>query len=166
MEKSDLTHFEPLDIDHVNNKYQLGENYKYLVERLGKANTKRLHLLKYYKEHHERIVGRPVAMDEITGSKPEEAIEPNEDDYHMSEVSPTLYTDISTVRETNYGCFDAPHDDSDSQSEAGGSEASYASTVGTDIIRILDPPASFGVTPFQCPYCFRIIIAKNRASWK
>jgi hypothetical protein len=52
MERIDMSHFEHFDIEHISNKYQLGEDYQYLIERLGKANTKRRQLLKYHNEHH------------------------------------------------------------------------------------------------------------------
>jgi hypothetical protein len=87
-----MTHFEPFDIEHVRNKYDgLGEDYRFLIERLGKANTKRRQLLKYHHEHHEKIIGRRVAETDT---------DLNENDY-LSEAPSEMRTTVSTAREGN-----------------------------------------------------------------
>ncbi|KAI5810617.1 hypothetical protein BZA77DRAFT_361001 [Pyronema omphalodes] len=58
IEKIDVSAFGPFDINHVRDKYGLGEDAQYLIERLGKANTKRRQLLKYNEQHHDKIAGR------------------------------------------------------------------------------------------------------------
>jgi hypothetical protein len=40
MEKIDMSVYETFDINHVRDKHLLGEEDNYLLERLGKANTK------------------------------------------------------------------------------------------------------------------------------
>jgi hypothetical protein len=54
----DVSHFEPFDIQHVSHK-SLNAT-KYLVERLGKANTRRRQLLRYHEKHHNKISGQPM----------------------------------------------------------------------------------------------------------
>jgi len=59
LQKSSLigvSHFEPFDIQHVSNKFPDAEPY--LVQRLGRSNTRRRQLLRYYERHHDEIVGR------------------------------------------------------------------------------------------------------------
>ncbi|KAI5794614.1 hypothetical protein FPQ18DRAFT_377255 [Pyronema domesticum] len=58
----------PREDGEDSNKYQLGEDYQYLIKRLGKANTKRRQLLRYHNEHHEKIVGRRVAVDDTAST--------------------------------------------------------------------------------------------------
>ena len=57
----DVSYFEHWDIKHINekfgqvdpqNKFRVAE---YLTRRLGKANTRRRQLLKYYESHHKTI---------------------------------------------------------------------------------------------------------------
>lgn len=51
-EKIDMSCFEFFDINHVRDKFKLTQDGDYLIERLGKANTKRRQLL------HDKMVGR------------------------------------------------------------------------------------------------------------
>ncbi|KAI5800957.1 hypothetical protein FPQ18DRAFT_63955 [Pyronema domesticum] len=84
MEKIDMSFFEPFDIEHVSNKFQLGDEYRYLLERLGKANTKRRQLLKYHYDHHEKIIGRRVITDaeeSTRGFRSADGIGIDENDY-------------------------------------------------------------------------------------
>jgi hypothetical protein len=69
MERIEIGHFEKFDIEHIGNKYRLeiDPEHHYLIECLGKANTKRRQTLKYNEEHHERIVGRRDAMESVMG---------------------------------------------------------------------------------------------------
>jgi hypothetical protein len=177
MEKIDMGYYESFDIQHVGNKYEIGLEYHYLIERLGKANTKRGQTLKYNEEHHERIVGRRDAMESVGGSVGEEA-EPNEDDF-FSEGPSAVQTNISTVYEGNaefsreeameVEYVAAETIDADRYSEVGFSQTSYALStydIESTNLRVPDPPIEFGNVPFQCPYCFRIVEINNRVSWK
>lgn len=158
IEKIDMTHFEPFDIEHVRNKYDgLGEDYRLLIERLGKANTKRRQLLKYHHEHHEKIIGRRVAETDTSL---------NENDY-LSEAPSEMRTTVSTAREGNVNLEYIAADvmNLENRSEAGFSQTSYASpTAQSGSLRVPAPPLGFHKGPFQCPYCFSIIVTDNRAS--
>jgi hypothetical protein len=99
MERIDMSHFERFDIEHVGNKYHLGEDSQYLIDRLGKANTKRRQLLKYDNEHHEKIIGRRIVFGD-TGSTDGEldgsSGDVGEDDF-FSEAPTDMRTTVSTV---------------------------------------------------------------------
>lgn len=53
----DISHFESFDLGHVTDKFLVSNTYKYLIERLAKANSRRRQLLKYYEMHHDKIIG-------------------------------------------------------------------------------------------------------------
>jgi hypothetical protein len=101
MERIDMSHFERFDIEHFGNKYHLVEAY--LIERLRKANTKRRQLLKYHKEHHEKIVGRRVAVGDTADGEldPGSLANVNEDDF-FSEAATDMRTAVSTVYSGEY----------------------------------------------------------------
>jgi hypothetical protein len=164
MDRIGMSHFERFDIEHVSNKYQLlGEDYQHLIERLGKANTKRCQLLKYHNEHREKIVGRRVAVS-ATGANDSELGLGSEDDF-FSEAPTDMRTTVSTVYSANLDLV-APVN-LDSPSEAGFSLTSYASsTADSGSLRVPAPPSGFDKGPFQCPYCFIVVETESRASWK
>jgi hypothetical protein len=68
LERMDMSHLERFDIEHLSNKYQLGADYQYLIERLGKANIKRRQLLKYHNEHHE-MMSTSIQKKEASGEE-------------------------------------------------------------------------------------------------
>ncbi|KAI5789384.1 hypothetical protein FPQ18DRAFT_261656, partial [Pyronema domesticum] len=153
MGEIDVSHFERFDIDNLSDKYQLGEDYKYVIERLGKANTKRRQLLKYHNEHHEKIVGRRVAVGDEGSSE-----DAGEGDF-FSEAPTDMRTTLSTVYSANLDLVEAVPVNLDSRSEAGSSLTSYASsTANSGNPRVLAPPPGFDKGPFQCPYCYIIML--------
>jgi hypothetical protein len=169
MEKIDMSFFEPFDIEHVSNKFQLGDEYIYLLERLGKANTKRRQILKYHHDHHGKIIGRRVITDaeeSAGGFDSADGIGIDENDY-LSEAPSAMHTAVSTVYEGNVDLVGVEAQNLDSRSEAGFSQTSCASsTTESDNPRVPAPPPGFDMGPFQCPYCFCIVETTNRTSWK
>jgi hypothetical protein len=163
--------FERFDIEHISNKYQLGEDYQYLIGRLGKANIKRRQLLKYHNEHHEKIVGRRVAVGDTASGEgeldPGPLADVGEDDF-FSEAPTDMRTTVSTVYSASINVVEVAPVDLDSRSEAGFSVTSYASsaTANSGSLRVPPPPPGFDKGPFQCPYCYIIVETENRASWK
>ncbi|CCX34341.1 Similar to hypothetical protein FG11061.1 [Gibberella zeae PH-1]; acc. no. XP_391237 [Pyronema omphalodes CBS 100304] len=113
MESINVSQFEPFDIDHIRNKYQLDDKHQYLIERLGKANTKRRQLLKYHEKHHDRMVGRRVTIDHApsTGggqSQTDPQVQPENEheqaDYY-SEAPSSMYTDVTVVYQDHFNQF-------------------------------------------------------------
>jgi hypothetical protein len=162
MEKIDMSFFEPFDIEHVGNKYyHLGDEFKYLIERLGKANTKRRQFLKYHNDHHERIIGHRTAI--MAGSTEESQFELGEDDFYGSEVPTDMRTTVTTVYEGDIDLVEVEALNLDSRSEAGFSMTSYATSTSSSesgALRVPPPPHGFEDGPFQCPFCFVIVEPK------
>ncbi|KAI5810621.1 hypothetical protein BZA77DRAFT_391361 [Pyronema omphalodes] len=192
IERIDVSAFGPYDINHVRDKYGLAENAQYLIERLGKANTKRRQLLKYNEQHHDRIAGRrrdvaghPVDADSTAGEEPDRQDEKGkgverqdmvgcaEEDYSFGEGSTTMQTIVSTVYEDNVpSSYEYRERDDDARSETGFTETSYATSAGptssSDKLRVPAPPNGYSDEPFQCPYCFKIVTnqGSNYMSWQ
>ncbi|CCX34318.1 Similar to Serine/threonine-protein phosphatase 6 regulatory ankyrin repeat subunit A; acc. no. Q505D1, partial [Pyronema omphalodes CBS 100304] len=176
MENINMSHFESFDIEHVKNKHQLSPDHGYLSERLGKANTKRRQILKYHEQHHEKIVGRRLAVIPVTGLGEEAAEQPetnkdgmNRHDYYSESEAPSaMRTTVSTVIEQNFEMelVEVDATNLDNRSEAGLSQTSYASSAsGSDSLRVPNPPNDYDGQPFECPYCFCFVSTENRASW-
>ncbi|KAI5816521.1 hypothetical protein BZA77DRAFT_353753 [Pyronema omphalodes] len=192
IERIDVSAFGPYDINHVRDKYGLPEDAQYLIERLGKANTKRRQLLKYNEQHHDKIAGRrrdvagnPGDTDSTAGEEPDCQDEKGkgvelrdmvgfaEEDYSLGEGSTTMQTTVSTVYEGNVpGSFEYHERDDDARSESGFTETSYATSAGptssSDKLRVPAPPNRYSDEPFQCPYCFKIVTnqGSNYMSWQ
>ncbi|KAI5792835.1 hypothetical protein FPQ18DRAFT_378220 [Pyronema domesticum] len=99
MEKIDVSSFEPFDIAHVSNKYPLNTEQQYIIERLGKANSKRRQILKCHQDRHEKVVGLRVPTAgavSADGSQGVEGIDIDEHDY-LSEAPSAMHTIVSTV---------------------------------------------------------------------
>ncbi|KAI5810630.1 hypothetical protein BZA77DRAFT_391364 [Pyronema omphalodes] len=192
IERIDVSAFGPYDINHVRDKYGLADDAQYLIERLGKANTKRRQLLKYNEQHHDKIAGRrrddtgnPGDTDSTAGDKADhqdvkgkgvdlqDVVGFDEEDYSFGEGSTTMQTTVSTVYEGNVpGGFEYHERDDDARSETGFTETSYATSAGStsssDKLRVPAPPNGYSDEAFQCPYCFKIVTnqGSNYMSWQ
>ena len=139
----DVSRYEHSDIEHVEQNFcpkDPQNNFrveKYLSDRLGKANTKRRQLLKYYESNAferntlanaPKLVKSTVEDDNATVKvKP---VDIERDEYRSSQPSPT--NDEIRV-----------HVPSPSAENA-----------------------AFEGNPFKCPYCFTIIKVKGRPDWE
>jgi hypothetical protein len=181
LEKIDMSDYESFDINHVRKKYPpINEENVYLLERLGKANTKRWQLLKYNEKHHGKIAGRrpeaasnPDGSDSIvTGDGEAQApsgefyvqgFEFSRSNYEFGTGSTTAQTTVSTVHDVTSQTLRRAgmHDYDDAQSVSGFSLTSYASSTwsasGSRNVRAPPPPNGFDGNPFECPYCSCII---------
>ncbi|KAF8243837.1 hypothetical protein K440DRAFT_497530, partial [Wilcoxina mikolae CBS 423.85] len=149
----DVSHFEYWDIMHVSHKFQDADDN--LINRLGKANTRRRQLLMYHRNHHQKIAD----------------FEHHE--YSIEEKPETVFTGISgqqtqTTVSTYVQRLRDP-DPIDSRSETDQSRTSFAtSTGGNQSLSVPSPPDeenSLNGEPFQCSYCFCVIKIDNRRSW-
>ena len=184
----DSSYFEGLDIKHVQKMFRPMDPQssfkvaKYLSERLGKANTKRRLLLKYYRVHNKEIpqyiddsriaiernelinAPKPVTSTMASGSL--RAATNILDLYRAATVDtttksqatlPTIMLGLSQANETE-------------QDEDQLSQTSYTtSTSHTIRIHVPSPPidnAAFIDEPFKCPYCCNIIKVRSRQDWK
>ncbi|KAI5785804.1 hypothetical protein EDC01DRAFT_661502 [Geopyxis carbonaria] len=194
-----VSHFEFFDIQHVLNKYpfagnSVGRKDNYLVERFGRANTKRRQLLEYHKKHHQKLARLPVLNSQlentifpvsIDAQNVDESKENERFDeleileakaesrcIDQSQAPPTIYSQ-TTLSTFVHPLFQrqvlADHDEN---SDAGISQTSYASTSsgGQHEIRIRVPPPpneekTLDGEPFECPYCFSIKKIESMNSW-
>ncbi|KAH8890590.1 hypothetical protein GQ53DRAFT_613633, partial [Thozetella sp. PMI_491] len=143
--RSDTSHFEPYDIGHVREAFNLLEEY--LVERLGKANSRRRQYFEYRKNHHDKLAygledaGDIAAQSTIASSIPEQ-----------------LKDHISAIQ--------APRVFEDDHSESGATQTSFATAADSKNRRVPSLPEAAYLGPFECPFCFMMISVTGRASWK
>lgn len=176
-----VSHFEEFDIRHLSHKFP--DAQRYLIERLGKANTKRRQLLKYYEMHHEKIAGHYGAQ--IDGPLPDPVLRAatgNDLDGGLggtaeaierptpSEGPATIATRPTQTTVSVYVAPDVSHANAYSETDDQ-SQTSYASSTsgGPANLQVPLPPkqeSAFDGEPFQCPFCFVIISVSGRQSWK
>ena len=149
------------DIGHVREKHPAGQKNEWLVERLGKAISRRRAFLKYRQEHHEKLSKDwDEIIDEIDQKRPET-------------VAMTKHTKATTFIVDSKAVVEKEG----SEPGSFGSQTSYEQTVmgeGTETRLAVPPlpkeafegvPFAYG-EPFQCPLCFTEQTVKNRAAWK
>ncbi|KAI5849907.1 hypothetical protein BZA05DRAFT_339219 [Tricharina praecox] len=141
----DVSHFEHFDIQHISNKFPGA--HPYLVERLGRSNTRRRQLLRYHELHHDKVAGR----------------------YGTSKKRPATHT-LSATTVTAYERT-TEENTLEQLSDAGFSQTSYSSSVYgiVEKLRVPPPPSqqcAFQGEAFQCPYCFIITTVTGQKSWK
>ena len=181
IELIDVSHFEGWDIKHIDEMFCLVDSQnnpaeaRYLIERLGKANTRRRQLLKYYEAHHQKICRYIDAPLPIRTTELVPAPKPMTPDCSApaSDINPASTTKSGTTLPTVKD--EQPHPTQPIQpipppDDDQVSTTSYATSINHPIrIRIPGPPdeiAAFEGEPFQCPYCFKIIEVRGRPDWK
>jgi len=150
------------DISHVTEKYgRVKHIEKWLLERLGRAISRRRQFLKYRVEHHNKITG--VNDDEEERMKPEKTI--------FASTKATTFVGHENIIQR----IKPPGSDT---GNSFGTQTSYDATVfGNDgepaMLRVPPPPKfafpnvefQYGEV-FQCPYCFTEQTVDNRTAWK
>lgn len=138
----DMSVYEFYDMQHVENKYHGAE--KYLIDRLGRANTRRRQLLKYHQLHYEKIARRYPNTTED-----EKALDAS------PTIAPTMKTHatVSKVEQREVEAFDIC-------SDTNHSHISYASTASgsRNTPRVPPPPnqkSTYEGTSFLCLYCHK-----------
>jgi hypothetical protein len=174
-----ISHFEKFDIQHVFHKFP--DAQEYLVERLGKANTKRRQLLMYHELHHHKIsghyeeqIGDPLVDSDLGGLAGR-----NTDDVRVPRVGNTMSlnenstpvqvaaTIITRQTQTTVSTY-IPRDCSEADIH---SQTSFASSIGSQRQTLWVPPPpkpekAFAGEPFQCPYCYVIVSVPGPQAWK
>lgn len=175
-----VKHFEIFDVSHAKHKFPECQEST-LIERLGKANTRRRQMLRYYKEHHERIVGPqefyvltsiPKISDGVKTMDnqplaPKSVLSAPDPDGSKSVVTKISQTTVSTYVQRIIEKTDKHSDTEVSQTSyatsAGGSEATL------HLLRVpppLNPDESLEGDPFQCPYCYELVKITSQYAWK
>lgn len=149
------------DIGHVLEKYGSARySTNWLLERLGKAITRRRQFLKYRIEHNDRLAGMGNE-EEGRREKPEKTI---------ASTKATTFIGENVLQNVRAAGSDAGN--------SFGTATSYEATVfsgdGAPTMLTVPPPPRFAFPdirfeygqPFQCPYCFIEQIVKNKSAWK
>ncbi|KAF8249169.1 hypothetical protein K440DRAFT_660426 [Wilcoxina mikolae CBS 423.85] len=173
-----MSHYEFFDIQHASHKFSQAPGY--LTERMGKANTRRRQLLRYHKEHHGKIARYiDVSLDpqdepEINPAKEGNELEVTviQNQGSVRQGAPTIstlkksQTTVTTVRQMHKEL-----DAVDAESDTGQSQTSFAPSVASESQSTLQVPlpprgeAAFDGPPFECPYCYSIIMVKSSYAW-
>ena len=147
----DTSYFEEYDIKHVRQKFPMAEGY--LVNRLGRAISRRRQYLKYREAHHRKLahgldIEENIVQDVRTEMIPQSTV---------ASSLPTALKEVDHIDLTE-----------DSGSEACYSEASTATSAnGTTNLRTPPlPKEAQNGSPFECPLCFMIISVRGTRSWR
>ena len=166
------------DIGHVWQKYPQIRNSPWLINRLGKAITRRREFFHYRERHRKKLSRNTIDLESDNGSESmiERQLEPiaslaghSQKDTHPSFLSTTAPT-VSFLPTQASVLEDEKIVQMEELSDAGQSETSFATSVGENDEDALRPPprpkeAADG-KPFECPYCFVIFIARSNKIWK
>ena len=169
------------DIGHVKEKYGPAKGSRdWLLERLGKAITRRRQYLRYREEHHAKLsrdwenatVEETVTIADID-APPLSRAQAAEDEAPAKTIALTKVTKATTYVENKTM---TERDGIDLDQGSFGSQTSYEPTViGEAVHKLSVPPPptmafenvpfEFG-EPFQCPYCYMEVTIKNKTAWK
>lgn len=158
----DVSHFERYDIQHVRQIFRAADEE--LVNRLGKANTKRRQIFKYLEIHHWKLAKPNEILPEQPSRQPSA---PQVLDYagttgvvSMTKETLNTQTTVTTVAEDD---LQIEVDDVNSEVTSALSEGS-----GTEEVRNLPDVPSEGLDKkaFECPYCFEVIRVSGTMSWR
>ena len=168
-----ISHFEELDIQHISERFPMASIY--LIERLGKANTRRRQLLQYFKEYHNKVARYIDVSDELIENTPglaHAATGPEnigDKPASVTEVTPTIstvlkpHTTVTTPPKETINIIDVESDENQlSQTPVNKSKV-------TTLVPIPPPPneaTAYDGQPFECPYCFQVIKIGNRCAWR
>jgi hypothetical protein len=151
------------DIGHVKEKHGSANGRSdWLLERLGKAITRRRQYLKYREEHHGKLSQDWKDFSDNNGPKQDE----------KPEKSISLTKATSFIEKKLVG----NHDSSDLADSLGSKTSYEATNIGEDTSDELAVPqrpkmAFEGIPfeygePFRCPFCYTEQEVKNRIEWK
>ncbi|WXC67147.1 hypothetical protein SNK03_012916 [Fusarium graminearum] len=141
---SEASHYEPFDIQHVKNKF--GEIEPFLADRLGKAISRRREYFKYRESHHLKL---KQGLDSV------------EEDGAESTVASSLPLHAKAAG------FNLDAMDEDGASNSGLTQTSFASSrADSDKLSVPPLPKEAEDGPFECPFCYMMIMASSIDSWK
>ena len=166
------------DIGHVWQKYPQARNSPWLINRLGKAITRRREFFQYRERHRKKLSRNIESFEFDNGSEPATERRPDpmaslaghsrENTHYsfLSSTAPTVSFPPTQASTTENERIVHPED----QSDAGQSETSFAVSISELEENVLRPPprpkeAADG-EPFECPYCFVILVAPSNKSWE
>ncbi|RYP18301.1 hypothetical protein DL765_004021 [Monosporascus sp. GIB2] len=156
---TDASHFEFFDMKHVESKF--GDIEPWLTYRLGKAISRRRQYLRYRQSHHEKLSHGVEVEDEPAAVQAEES----------ATVCDTVASSIPSHLKEGAGCEPGKAKAltpliADDGSDAGMSQTSYATSMASSNRLTIPPlPEEAQKGPFQCCFCYMIIVASDRTAW-
>ncbi|KAH8121574.1 hypothetical protein FP744_10004293 [Trichoderma asperellum] len=145
----DVSNYEFFDIQHVQAKFPKIDSL--LAQRLGNTISRRRQYFIYRESHHLKLA-HGLDFNELKDQA---------DGKSTLASSIPDYTKSAGIDNTLSAI------DEDAVSDAGISQTSFASfPASTERLRIPPLPKGAENGPFECPFCYMIITATNRASWK
>ncbi|KAF5542092.1 hypothetical protein FNAPI_10076 [Fusarium napiforme] len=141
----DTSHYEIFDIQHVSSKFKTIEPL--LAERLGKAISRRRQFFNYRLAHRAKLsqglTHEGGDAETIASSLPE----------HLKDATSGQPLSIDGIGGEG--------------SDSGFSQTSYATSLAdVNQCRVPPLPKESSEGPFECPFCYTIIVANTRSSWK
>ena len=179
----DTSHFQVWDTRHVGEKFPFLESLApFLLERLGKANSRRRQFFKYSELHNKKlkhgIDALEVPLGPVSGTTPQitevkqEAPRPIDAATQAASVRPassshatTLDTNttVATFQESKVVDIELDYGDEVSETSSAASE----DPIDDAILRIPEPPlGALEGTPFQCPYCLDYMKTSSMVRWR
>jgi DNA-binding MarR family transcriptional regulator len=161
------------DIDYVRHKvpYLQRSGAEGLIERLGKANTRRREYLRYCEKHRKKlayIAPTPKSDPEHEDPLAIESDELPRSIFTMSShIAPSSVTDASTYMENSvFQQAELENRNFETQSVT-----SYATSIENEEAEVklrvpAQPQESLDGSPFECPYCYTIRIIDERQTWR
>jgi len=179
-----VSHFEIWDIQHIAHKFP--EAPKFLKERLGKANTKRRQIMKYYRKHHDTIAQYETSRaqetaDAIELSAINKQSQPVAEKRGFADTEggpefgdakgPDTTSTVLKSQTTVSAIMPATGPTSEAGSNAGYSNTSFATSANPQTSPLhIPPPPNFNTAydgqEFECPYCFQLIRVSNLRAWR
>ncbi|KAH7126101.1 hypothetical protein EDB81DRAFT_663785 [Dactylonectria macrodidyma] len=140
---TDTSHFEPFDVQHVRTKFSTAPAN--VVERLGKAISRRRQYFKYREMHHQIM---------SSGLEPER-------EFDIALQSTVASSIPKYLKQIEIGISNPVEEDN--ASDTGRSQTSYAtSAANTNRPKVPSLPEGAEAGPFECPFCFMMISAPSR----
>jgi len=150
LRSADAAVFEPFDIRHVESKWPTVKPW--LAERLGRALSRRREYFRYRESHHAKL-SRGLDDDDTASSRGD--TKASSIPGHLKDKGADASGEIGAV---------VLEDD---RSDTGASQTSYATSLSSsDALGIPKLPKEARDGPFQCKFCYMIIVAEDRLAWR
>ena len=165
----DVSFYEPFDIDYVRQKFPNAELF--LVNRLGKAISKRRQYLRYRELHATKLSGGLPSGPIVDTENPNIQVTEHQDTATiLSETTATTFVEGSEVGSEPSGIDNARLDSGVRRRvryiASIATETSYATSAGNEgRVRMPSMPQEAATGAFECPFCHKIISVSNTHSW-
>jgi hypothetical protein len=158
---TDVSHFEPFDIDHVRGKFPMAKEY--LIVRLGKAISRRRHYLRYREEHRKKLEHglQPDIKLEVVDAP---QLVPYTKAVASEKIESTVASSLPLVLKASTSTVEL---DGNEYYDEALSQTSFASSAN-DLTKLRPPPLpkpGENGDPVECPLCFRFTSVRQLSAW-